>query len=748
MAVAALTPAAAGPAAWLLLREADLAKDEADLLRVEQAATQGPPLGIVGFSSVHLGGYGSKAKSMFPRSCICVAEIVRRKPRGAHFVDNEPRSCLRINHTATGLPVAFPIVAVADKLAALLDASDTGSAVVGVGTVGVKSVWMWGRAMRCGVIFDLRVRGEARRLGLGAAVTSALESFAWSEGAAFTYLSVNAGNKRAQSLYDKLGYSLCARRAIAFELVTRQASLSSLVLQGLSALLSPGNDARFKEDLDAARVPGLPPGTRLRVRVTEAAEAGTALSACWGLEASAGSAPPETAGAAEGGTAEALTDRESDTQGAVWRTDDAATRPQLVMSGGKEELGGGTLVAPPATPASVMWLRNNARSAGYPPGYCPGVASESGPSEEEAGNASVGVELSRAASIAALADVAAMSAAMRSDKPDSDAEPRRAGAVASAAPDLAPLASEALLGSGIGLCTVCVEAVCDVAAAGDAADAAVSPAAAEDHVTQAAPLPSTMTGRARDGVTSRRRRQDASSRDGIASPEPRAGGGAERVVASAQVSVVDGSHFGGMMLVSGLWMPGHRLVEGAVPWLAWLVMILAVAGSGTAVWGWTGGAQALTNPLDWIAAVQVWLAWVGWAGFSALLVGGGAVLGAVLQTIAAPERAFDADGCAHGETARKVRLFAPATAGAAGSRLLPVAVATALKQAGELGGIISITNLAENHPFSSALGAWKPRNQFLWKPRPVGALTAGGKVHDEPFEGTIRSYDCFDPRDL
>jgi GNAT superfamily N-acetyltransferase len=633
---------------------------------------------------------------------------------------------METNNMATGLPVAFPVNELAEQLAGLVDANDSGKAVVGVGTVGVKSVWMWGRAVRCGVIFDLRVRAEARRLGLGAAITTALEGFAWSNGAAFTYLSVNSGNKRAEGLYEKLGYSLCSRRAIAFELVVKERSFSTMLLQAITAILSPDRSVRVDQDLDAARVPELPLGTRLRVRAVDDDEAASRLHASWGLEAatdaipSVATLPEESKGDEQGGNEPSGSPRS-----AVWLADDAATQSHLVLQGGREGLGdSGVLVAPPATPASVLWLRNNARSAGYPPGLEEG-------DEGDTHAASGSSDLSRDASVRALAEVAAMSAAVDPAAVAGWApSSRRRGATAFAAPDLAPLSAEAMIRSNVGLTTVVVEAVCPVAAT-QARSHGLEPIESADAVS--------------------RRRRQTSDAVSPATASPRGGsadGGAVLVLGSAQVSVAHGSYFGGMMLISGLWMPGHRLARGFVPWVAWSAMILAVTGSAAAVWGWTGGWGALTAPADWASAAKVWLAWAVWAGCSLGVAGIGAVLGVVLPVVAAPEKAFHCDGCSHGEAATKARLFAPAVAGAIGPRLLPLAVQEALKRAGDAGGTVCITNLAENHPFGSVLGAMKPRNRFLWKPRPVEALRAGSKVRDEPFEGTIRSHDCFDPRDL
>ena len=160
-----------GPEMHLVVREAVLHEDDEELFAVERTATQGGK-GMMTFTSVHMGGYGARAKVQFPRSLICVVEA-RLGPAPAAAMAAKGHVQISKAELPAFVRLGRPPSA---QLVSLVERSARGAVAVAVGTVGVKGVAAAGRPTRAGVIFDLRVRAEARRLGLGGLVTDALEA--------------------------------------------------------------------------------------------------------------------------------------------------------------------------------------------------------------------------------------------------------------------------------------------------------------------------------------------------------------------------------------------------------------------------------------------------------------------------------------------------------------------------------------------------------------------------------------------
>ena len=247
-----------GPEMHLVVREAVLHEDDEELFAVERTATQGGK-GMMTFTSVHMGGYGARAKVQFPRSLICVVEA-RLGPAPAAAMAAKGHVQISKAELPAFVRLGRPPSA---QLVSLVEGSARGAVAVAVGTVGVKGVAAAGRPTRAGVIFDLRVRAEARRLGLGGLVTDALEAFAWKHGAAVTYLSVNGDNAGARALYAKQGFTLCSHRSASFSPAPNAIAPMTWVMSSLMSLL---NAWRTAAALDKAGVPPFPERSSVSVR--------------------------------------------------------------------------------------------------------------------------------------------------------------------------------------------------------------------------------------------------------------------------------------------------------------------------------------------------------------------------------------------------------------------------------------------------------------------------------------------------
>jgi len=233
-------------------------------------------MGIVAFTTVHLGGYGARARTMFPRSLIAVAEVRFRDSSSAPLSDSD-------------LVLASP----SDELRSLVAKSDGARCIIAVGSVGVKGVIVKGRSLRAGVVFDLRVMAEGRRLGLGRRLTELLERFAWDEGAALVYLSVNRDNVAANALYERVGYSLCSDRSMVMWIAP---AAGAPMTMAISAFQCGVNERSAAKALDALGVPRVPADATVDVRQVGTDEAWRALEAAWWPEAG-GAWPHEDASA-------------------------------------------------------------------------------------------------------------------------------------------------------------------------------------------------------------------------------------------------------------------------------------------------------------------------------------------------------------------------------------------------------------------------------------------------------------------
>ena len=84
--------------------------------------------------------------------------------------------------------------------------------IAGCVCLGVKHITYKNTQHTIGYLFDLRVREDYQRCGIGKRLSGEVEARLWARGADFVYLSVNSDNARAQKLYEVLGYSVCSRR--------------------------------------------------------------------------------------------------------------------------------------------------------------------------------------------------------------------------------------------------------------------------------------------------------------------------------------------------------------------------------------------------------------------------------------------------------------------------------------------------------------------------------------------------------
>lgn len=257
----------------LVVREAVLYEDDEQLFAVERTATQGGK-GMMSFTSVHMGGYGARAKFQFPQSLVCLVEA-RLGPAPAHATDAKCHVQISKAEFPAYVTLARPP---SPELVGLVTKSAKGAVAVAVGTVGVKGVAAAGRPTRAGVIFDLRVRAEARRLGLGGLVTDALEAFAWKHGAAVTYLSVNGDNAGARALYAKQGFTLCSHRSASFSPAPTAVAPMTWVM---SSLLSLWNAWRTAAALDKAGVPAFPEHSSVTVRRVDGDAGWAGLEPSW-----------------------------------------------------------------------------------------------------------------------------------------------------------------------------------------------------------------------------------------------------------------------------------------------------------------------------------------------------------------------------------------------------------------------------------------------------------------------------------
>lgn len=265
--------AAPGPEIHLVVREAVPHEDDKQLFDVEQTATQGGN-GLMSFTSVHMGGYGARAKLQFPQSLVCLVEA-RLGPAPAHAAGAKGH----VQILNADFPAAVTLSrAPSPELVSLVARSSKGAVAVAVGTVGVKGVAAAGRPTRAGVIFDLRVRSEARRLGLGGLVTDALEAFSWKHGAAVVYLSVNGDNAGARALYAKQGFTLCSHRSASFTPAPTAVAPMTWVLSSLFALW---NARRTAVALDKEGVPNFPEHSSVSVRRVDGDAGWAGLEPSW-----------------------------------------------------------------------------------------------------------------------------------------------------------------------------------------------------------------------------------------------------------------------------------------------------------------------------------------------------------------------------------------------------------------------------------------------------------------------------------
>jgi hypothetical protein len=167
-----------------------------------------------------------------------------------------------------------------DVLVSLLRSRRGGRALVGVGTIGLKSVLVRETPVRTGVIFDLRIRKAARRLGLATAVTEALEAFAWGDGCGMVFLAVNGDNKPARELYEKQGYRLCSKRSMGIAISPVPISMGVLpwVISRAAGLYQ---SSAFSSLIASGALPELPDGVRVLTREIDGSVAREQLIKAW-----------------------------------------------------------------------------------------------------------------------------------------------------------------------------------------------------------------------------------------------------------------------------------------------------------------------------------------------------------------------------------------------------------------------------------------------------------------------------------
>jgi len=106
---------------------------------------------------------------------------------------------------------------------------ELGGAVFGVIAVAVKRANCCGALRKVGYVFDLRVDQSHQRRGIALALSAEAEarvSQAPFE-VEYLYLSVNSDNTKAKALYSRMGWSLCSKRCLFFDLLSRPAALTS-----------------------------------------------------------------------------------------------------------------------------------------------------------------------------------------------------------------------------------------------------------------------------------------------------------------------------------------------------------------------------------------------------------------------------------------------------------------------------------------------------------------------------------------
>ncbi len=153
--------------------------DSEQAIALEEEASQHFNLfGLVGGGSIFGGDYDTKCRK-FPDHVILLAEAI----------DNEMPEMKRVCACAC---------------------------------LGIKEMYFNQRVVKAGILFDLRVSDKFQKRGIGSKLTNMLEEAARNKGCEFFYLSVNARNNKAISLYNKTGYDIISERTIHTQMIQKQ----------------------------------------------------------------------------------------------------------------------------------------------------------------------------------------------------------------------------------------------------------------------------------------------------------------------------------------------------------------------------------------------------------------------------------------------------------------------------------------------------------------------------------------------
>lgn len=215
----------------------------------------------------------------------------------------------------------------------------------------------------------------------------------------------------------------------------------------------------------------------------------------------------------------------------------------------------------------------------------------------------------------------------------------------------------------------------------------------------------------------------------------------------AQTTVVNGSTFGGMAMVSALWLP-------AEVWQDWRVtasaLMLCTAAAGGAAWGLAAAAPQSWNAgltgaggtaVGAISATLLWSLWVALSVGSVTMV---SLASLMARIVGAPSWCFDAEHALDpGMRARvpqvRARTLAPVCIGPQGLRAMAILCEGCVDACRERGFTTLISNMSIDDPHAAALHGGSFGTSFMWKWR-TGTVA--------PASGVITPGDVFDPRDL